>query len=131
MNFCTRCGHKLSDTDAFCAECGYAVKSTEQVNAPVHYQNNAIANYPMYNSESNQEQSNEGIMKLRMTAKAFMIVGTILMGIYVFPLAWCLPMTISYSRKVKNGEKVSTGFKVSTLLWVSAIAGVLMLCDTN
>ena len=60
-----------------------------------------------------------------------MIIGCVLNGFYLIPLCWCIPMTVSYCRKIKNGESVSTGFKVCSLLFVSLIAGVLMLCDNS
>lgn len=68
---------------------------------------------------------------LSVAAKVFMIISTVVYGLYIIPLAWCLPMTISYSKKIKNGEPVSTGFKVCTLLFVNLIADILMLCDNN
>ena len=43
-------------------------------------------------------------------------------------LAWCIPMTIHFARKLKNGESVGTAFKVCTLLFVNIIAGILMFC---
>ena len=36
-----------------------------------------------------------------------------------------------YDRKVDLGEKVGTAFKVCTLLFISIIAGILMLCDNE
>lgn len=70
---------------------------------------------------------------LSVAAKIFMIIGTVIMAISTFciSLAWCLPMTISYSNKVHNGEPVSTGFKVCSLLFVSLLGGILMLCDQD
>ena len=38
-------------------------------------------------------------------------------------------MTVHYFNAVKNGEKLTTGFKVCTLLFVSLVAGIVMLCD--
>lgn len=60
-----------------------------------------------------------------------MIIGTVLSAIFSFgiSLAWCLPMSIIYSKKINSGIKVGIGFKVCALLFVSLIAGVLMLCE--
>lgn len=68
---------------------------------------------------------------LTTAAKVFMILGTVIMGIYIIPLAWCIPMTVSYFKKVKNGQPVSTGFKVCSLLFVSMLGGIFMLCDKD
>ena len=46
-------------------------------------------------------------------------------------LIWQIPMTIYYYRCVTNKIKTSTGFKVCTLIFVSLIAGILMLCDKD
>lgn len=51
--------------------------------------------------------------------------------IYLLPLAWVIPMTVVYTKSIKNGKDVSIAFKICTLLFVSLIAGVLMLCDTR
>ena len=64
-------------------------------------------------------------------AKIFMIISTVVLGFYLIPLAWCIPMTISYFKKVQNNEPVSTGFKVCSLLFVNTVAGILMLCDKD
>ncbi|MGI6594970.1 MAG: hypothetical protein ACOX24_07880 [Christensenellales bacterium] len=77
-------------------------------------------------SETKKEPSS-----LKKIAKAFMIVGTVVMGLYLIPLIWCLPMTISYSKKIEKGEEVSAGFKICTLLFVNMVAGILMLADNE
>ena len=66
---------------------------------------------------------------LQTVAKIFMIISTVLMGFAIIPLAWCIPMTVIYCRKIKNGEPVGLGFKICSLLFVSLIAGILMLID--
>lgn len=63
--------------------------------------------------------------------KILMVLGTIVNAFYVIPLAWCIPMTISYFNKVKTGQPISTGFKVCSLLFVSLLGGILMLCDKD
>lgn len=103
MKYCSKCGGQIADEAVICVNCGCAVENT------------TVA-------------KNSG---LKTAAKVFMILGTIIMGIYIIPLAWCLPMTISYCRKVKRGEPVSTGFKVCSLLFVSLLGGIFMLCDNE
>ena len=70
-----------------------------------------------------------GSSGLKTAAKVLLIIGTVIQGFYLVPLLWCLPMTISYFRKVKNNEEITSGFKVCVLLFVNAVAGILMLCD--
>ncbi|MBE6576958.1 MAG: zinc-ribbon domain-containing protein [Ruminococcaceae bacterium] len=108
MKFCEKCGTQNDDDAVVCAVCGNS------------FQNG--------NDNVVKEEST-----LTKVAKAFMIVGTVLMSLYTFgiALAWCLPMTLSYCKKIKNGTPIGTGFKVCSLLFVSLIAGVLMLCETN
>ena len=107
MKYCTKCGNELLDEAVICTKCGCAID-------------------PKFMNKNKKSE-------LSTVAKAFMIISTVIMGFWfcLIPLAWCLPMTISYSNKVKNGENISNGFKVCCLLFVSVISGILMLCDNN
>ena len=108
MKFCPKCGTQLVDEAVVCTGCGCAVAAPAEANV-------AVAAKPASG--------------LTTAAKILMIISTVVTGFYLIPLAWCLPMTISYSKKIKNGEPVGTGFKICTLLFVNTIAGILMLCD--
>ena len=112
MKYCSHCGKQIADDVAFCPYCGSNVVGDTY--APVQ---------PVKSSSGNET--------LRLVAKIFMLISTILMGICIFPLAWAIPMTVTYWRKVEDHEPVSTGFKVCSLLFVSVVAGVLMLCDND
>jgi len=70
---------------------------------------------------------------LTTAAKVLMIIGTVSTSLtwFLIPLAWCIPMTVSYFKKVKYNQPISTGFKVCSLLFVSLIGGILMLCDNE
>ena len=108
MKYCTKCGNELMDEAVICPKCGCATG---------------------YQSISNNVQASSS--GLKTAAKILMIIGTVIMGLYIIPLAWCLPMTISYCNKIKRGEKISTGFKICSLLFVSLVGGILMLCDQD
>ena len=109
MKYCSKCGNELMDEAVICPKCGCA---TEYPN-PI------------------EDESHKTSSGIRTAAKVLMIIGTVLMGFYILPLAWCLPMTISYCNKIKRGEKVSTAFKVCRLIFVSFVGGILMLCDQD
>ncbi|MBO5715872.1 MAG: hypothetical protein J6S23_05720 [Clostridia bacterium] len=111
MKYCSKCGKELFDEAVICPQCG----------CPTEHQE-------IYSTQSHEPRELSTIQKV---TKAFMIVETVLGGIYILPLAWCLPMTISYCKKLKKGEPIGTGFKVCSLIFVSLIAGILMLCDND
>ncbi|MBQ8751767.1 MAG: hypothetical protein IJZ13_01535 [Clostridia bacterium] len=106
MKYCSRCGTQLVDEAVICVGCGCAVATVPTYAAP----------------------KSSG---LTTAAKVFMVMGTVIMGLYIIPLAWCIPMTVSYFNKVKYGQPVSTGFKVCSLLFVSMLGGIFMLCDKD
>lgn len=98
-------------------------------------QNANLANNPGYKSSG-----------LKTAAKVFMIISCAICGVLflaniylgivaalscLVPLCWQIPMTIVYFEKLKNGERIGTGFKVCSLLFVSLVAGILMLCDND
>jgi hypothetical protein len=142
MKFCAFCGKQIDDNAIFCGHCGKATfeQPSQNQNSYQNQQNyQTYQNYQNYQgyqsyqtSQAPTEQKREpsGLAK---AAKILMIIFGLITSIatYGIGLAWYIPMVISYSRKLKRGKKVSTGFKVCTLLFVSTIAGILMLCDRD
>lgn len=113
MKFCAKCGAELVDEAIVCVKCGRSVE------------NNTIVQ-----SENKSPSQKSG---LSTAAKVFMILGTIVISLWTFfiGLAWCLPLTIIYFKKVNNGEPIGIGFKICCLLFVSLLGGIFMLCDNN
>ena len=155
MKICNNCGCQQPDEAAFCTNCATAVAQSapqqgydappqqgypqqpQQGFAPQQgYPQQGFApqqGYPQqgYAPYQGYPQQPRPVSGLATVAKILMIVSTVVTGLYLIPLAWCIPMTISYSNKLKNGLPVSTGFKICTLLFVNTIAGILMLCDKD
>lgn len=104
MKYCSKCGQELVDEAVICTNCGCKVASTTTAKVD---------------------------SGLKTACKILMILSTVALAWGIIPLAWCIPMTISYCRKIKNNEEVSMGFKICTLLFVNVVAGILMLCDND
>ena len=109
--FCSKCGTELLDEAVICTKCGCLTNN--QSPKPI----------------INQKSSKQG--GLKTAAKVFMIISCVLMGLYLLPLLWVLPMTIVYCNKVNNKEPIGVGFKICILLFVNMIAGILLLCDSD
>lgn len=121
MKFCSNCGSAMRDDASFCPVCGtQAASSTTNMYG--------IDKSVLNNQASIVRREPSGAAK---AAKVFMIIGCIFNGFYILPLLWCVPMTISFSKKIQNGEKVSMGFKICCLLFVNLISGILMLVDSD
>ena len=122
MKFCTKCGNQMADDSIFCPVCGTQAAAPEAAPvAPVAPQQ------PVYYAPVQEESG------LTKAAKIFMIIGTVVMGLstYCIGLAWCIPMTVVYFKKLKNRQPIGMGFKICSLLFVNTIAGILMLCDKD
>lgn len=112
--YCPKCGKEIDDNDNFCPFCGGEVSKKEVETAKIEKKNTSEGN------------------ALKLVAKIFMLIKTILVGfVFLIPLAWCIPMTVVYWKSVNEKKPVSVGFKVCTLLFVSLVAGILMLCDSE
>jgi len=109
MKYCSHCGAEIMDEAVVCVKCGCAVES-------------AKANTAKKDNET-----------MKTIIKVFLILGTIASGLagFLIPLAWCIPMTVSICRKMKNDEEIGTGLKVCTLLFVNIVSGILLLCMNN
>ena len=112
MKYCTKCGAHIHDEAIICTSCGCTTGSSKNTSSPI----------------SRDVQNAAQDAGLKAAAKVLMIFNTIWYGKYILPLAWCVPLTMMYFNNVKNGEPISVGFKICCLIFVSPIAGVLMLC---
>ena len=131
MKFCTKCGRQLPDEAMFCDKCGSAVSGLESTSATDPFGGDPFnANHQNVNAAQNNSQNGE-VSTLKLVAKIFMILACVASAFAIIPLAWTIPMTVSYSNKIKNHEPVSVGFKICTLLFVNVVSGILMLCDTE
>ncbi len=106
MKYCTHCGASLADEAVICPHCGCATE------------------------KSLNKASSDSAFTL--IAKIFMVIGCVVSAsLFLIPLCWTIPMTVHYFKKVNNHEDVGVGFKVCSLLFVSLIAGIMMLCDSE
>jgi hypothetical protein len=112
MKYCSKCGKEISEEAVICPGCGCPTD--------------------LYKSNVSTSNKTSGESGLTTATKVFMILGCVLNAFfYLIPLAWCIPMTVVYFRKVKYHEPIGTGFKVCSLLFVSLVGGILMLVDND
>lgn len=116
MKFCSKCGKELHDDAVVCEGCGCPVSANSQ----------PIQQAPQYGNYVLKKEKKYG--DLATAAKVFAILGCISKGWMLLPLAWCLPITISFCNKVNKGEEVGAGLKVCMLLFVSRPGGIFALC---
>lgn len=154
MKYCTHCGYQLPDDAAFCSNCGCATVTDNTQNAQTTaqtaqpYAQNPQQQYGQPYTQNGQPYTQNTQppappmyapypqthtpTSMQTAAKILMIIGCVLSGFaYLIPLCWTIPMTVHYCRAVKEGRYVGVGFKVCSLLFVSTIAGILMLVDGN
>ena len=124
MKYCTHCGTQLVDEAIVCTNCGCAAVDTDADSATKSTPNpeSAFAPNPTPVAQAKPEST------LRIIAKILMLISCIFSAyLFLFPLAWTIPMTVHYWKN----RNVGTGFKVCSLLFVNTIAGILMLCDNQ
>lgn len=111
MKRCSRCGYNMTDEAEYCPICGCATNGSDG------------------GTGNGSEGGSANDQALRNLAKVFMIIACVIGGFALIPLAWCIPMTAVYFDKVKRKEKVGIGFIICTMIFVSRVAGILMICD--
>ena len=110
MKYCVKCGAEIQDDAQFCPKCGQKVGgevTTEVIAEP--------------KKERKRDDS------LMTVALVFCIISCVIAGWAIIPLCWMIPMTVSLNNKIKNKEPISVAFKVCTLLFLSFIAGIILL----
>ena len=107
MKYCQSCGAEIHENAVICTKCGCSTVNEKT---------------------SAGKGGNDG---LAVASKVFLILGCIVQGFFLIPLAWCLPITISICGRMKRGESVGAGLKVCALLFVNLIGGILLLCRSD
>lgn len=144
MKYCPKCGAELLDDAVMCPNCGASVN-----------QNGTVANSSKYDTLGTVAKvfliiaivgcvlsalsallplmagAPEGVTEEQWLLMKSGYIGAIIGGFV--PLAWAIPMTVVIFRRLRNYERIGTGLKVCTLIFVSLIAGILLLCmnDNN
>ena len=68
---------------------------------------------------------------MKLAAFILSLIATISYGVLIIPLFWCIPMTVHIYKAYKGETDIGVGFKVCELLFVSLIAGILLLVDNE
>lgn len=68
---------------------------------------------------------------LRLVAFIFMIISTVSVGWAIIPLAWMVPMTVMAWGIYKGTRPNTTAFGVCSLIFVSLVAGILLLVSNK
>lgn len=134
MKYCSNCGHEVNEQAAVCVHCGCNLqkpvaagkKYCTACGNEVHPQAAVCVHCGCSIQSAVTGQADTSGMATLI--KVLMVLSCIARGLYIIPLAWCIPMTISVFNSLKNGRPISTGMKVCTLLFVNPIAGICMLC---
>jgi hypothetical protein len=106
MKYCHRCGKQLVDEAIVCTGCGCSVVQADK-------------------------QLTGGTDGLAVASKVFLILACIVSCIILIPLAWCLPITITICNRMKHNKPVGIGLKICAFLFVSNLAGILLLCRSD
>ena len=69
--------------------------------------------------------------KLRMAAFVFSIISTVVAGVFILPLTWCIPMTVHLWGIYKGKKQNSVAFGICELFFCSFIGGILLLVSTK
>lgn len=121
MRYCSHCGAQIDDEAVVCVKCGCAVQSVSSQKSnkgkiiAIHVfliLSCVFASFGNYYINVNGQNLLEGIGRILSIAT----------------LAWKLPMTVIALIRLNKGKNLPMAFKVCTLIFVSLIAGILMLC---
>lgn len=104
-----------------------------QANAQPAYTQNVQNQYQIYTQQyagqvypmTKEDQT------LRLIAFIFCIISTVSMAVFILPLAWCIPMTVRAWGIYKGTKPNTTVFGVCSLIFLSLVAGILLLISNK
>lgn len=123
MKYCIHCGAEIEDDAAFCPKCGSPCNSQPRGTNMRDGQDNYYGTRQVY------AQSNDDSYDTMATfVKVFMVIGCVYLAFTLIGLVWAIPMTTYAWKRLDNHEPIGTGFKICTLIFVSLLAGIILLC---
>lgn len=154
MKTCPHCGTKNFDTDVKCGKCSFPLRASPFKTVVEIPSQDIQPQNPQFYVKFNRPSS------LQLVARVFMIISCVASGIAAlstfiswiislftlgdFAVALCMSlifwvvifvvticMTNNYCYKIASGTKIGITFKIITLIFISLIAGILMLCDRD
>lgn len=105
--YCAHCGAEVAKEAVVCPHCGCATGTSQEIKGPSGKAKAAAI--------------------LKKIARIFMIVYCAVLGMYIIPLCWVLPMTLHYLKCQDENLPVSLAFKICTIIFISPIPGALMI----
>lgn len=137
MKYCQYCGGEIHDEAVICIHCGRAVPNAPQTNNKSS--NTLVVIAMVFMIIKCAALPTFGLfygMIMLIAAAAtevtyMLLVGILFLLIFCVPLAWMLPLTITVGKRNKTREPIGVAIKVCTLLFVSPIAGILLLCHND
>lgn len=140
VKYCGYCGKELNTNAVVCTNCGCAVSDSMSVKSKSSSQNKTLYNIAkifMFITIGAYALCFVSLLIANFLPNALYYVAfsrPILVSYTIssiIPLAWIIPMTVVFCRKVSNGERIGMGFKICSLLFVNIISGILMLCASE
>ncbi|AHF61474.1 hypothetical protein P344_06580 [Spiroplasma mirum ATCC 29335] len=68
---------------------------------------------------------------LRQAGYIFMVINTVFLAFAIIPMIWCIQMTMTAKKKIKNLNESAICLVIFTFLFVSFIGVILLLCGES
>ena len=126
MKYCVKCGAELFDEAVICVKCGcpcdpgYFEKTKKKKSWYLNGIQTAAYVFCLINIFAE-------IILINVIVALFAEMA--FLALYVIPLCVMFPLVIIWCYRVQNEKKVGVGLKVCILIFVSLIAGILLLCE--
>lgn len=141
MKYCQHCGGEIHEEAVICIHCGRVLQNSASQTTQSGGGSDTLVTIALVFMIINCVATPAigliyGLLMLLISVAAAetsaMLIAAILVMVFCcIPLAWTLPLTITVSRRKKNHEPIGMGIKICTLIFVSRIAGILLLCHND
>ena len=138
---CRYCGKETAGED-ICPNCKYLLLKVKNEITVEEELKREVKKEVLAEKTSNVEQEYSTIKPTPKTsmppikisyhiAGVFMIFMSAVLALALIPLLWTIPMIKSYYCNVYSRKRISVGFSFCVFLFISRIAGLILLCSND
>ena len=128
-HYCHHCGKQIENGNKFCPHCGTLQDRYSDDYRYEEKENDYVGVDTSEEGKGKKFISENTKRELDTVVKVFMVISTVIMGIFIIPLFWMIPMTMHAWKKADSKEPYGLAFSIFCIFLFPAppVSGICMI----